>query len=121
MEKTQQLEEAEKKLDELEVTFAAKRDDQVAAVRMECVLDKLQDIEALRKNFDKERQAWYHEEWTVWKTAAQGEKDELLLQRPLRVRVVLAVGTLLIVLSTSNFSRSTSSVGIDSFAVQTVP
>jgi hypothetical protein len=64
------------------VTLAAERDEQVAAVRMECELNKLRDIEALRKNFDKEREAWYREkeEWTAWKTAAQGEKDELLLQ-----------------------------------------
>ena len=80
-EKTRLVEEAEKKLDELEVTLAASRDEQVAAVRMECKLDKLRDIEALRKNFDKETQAWYREkEWTAWKTAAQGEKHELLLQ-----------------------------------------
>ena len=81
-ERERQLAETKTKPDEAEVTFAAERDEQVAAVRLECELDKLRDIEALRKNFDKERQAWYHEkeEWTTWKTAAQGEKDELLLQ-----------------------------------------
>ena len=72
----------EERLGAAEVTFEGQRDVQVAAVKMECELDKLRDIEALRKNFDKERQLWYQEkeEWAVWKTAAQGEKDELLLQ-----------------------------------------
>ena len=56
-EKERQLAEAketfEKHLGEVEVTFAGQHDEQVAAVRMECELDKLRDIEALRKNFDK--------------------------------------------------------------------
>ena len=82
--KKRQLAEAketyEKSLGDAEVTFVKQRDEQVAAVEMECELDKLWDIEALRKNFDKERQLWYQEkeEWAVWKAAAQGEKDELL-------------------------------------------
>ena len=58
VEKERQLAEAEKKLGEAEVTFAAKCDEQVTAVRMECELDKLWDIEALCKNFDKERQSF---------------------------------------------------------------
>ena len=57
-ERERQLAETKTKLDEAEGTFAAERDEQVAAVRLECELDKLRDIEALRKNFDKERQAW---------------------------------------------------------------
>ena len=58
------------------MTFEGQRDAQVAAVKMECELDKLRDIEALRKNFGKERQLWYQEkgEWAVWKTAAQGAR-----------------------------------------------
>ena len=54
VEKERQLAEAketyEKSLGDAEVTFARQRDEQVAAVKMECELDKLRDIEALRKN-----------------------------------------------------------------------
>lgn len=62
--KTQRLKEAKKKLEELKVTFVAERDEQVAVVRMKFELDKLWDIEALSKNFDK---VWYceREEWTA--------------------------------------------------------
>ena len=85
-EKDRQLAEAkaayEKGLREAEVTFATQRDEQMAAVKLECELDKLRDIEALRKKFDKEKQLWHQEkeEWAVWKTAAQSEKDELMLK-----------------------------------------
>ena len=86
LEKERQLVNAEetyaKKLEELEVTYSRARDQEVSAVKMECELNKLREIEALRQSFDKERQVWYRdkEEWTIWKAAAQGEKDELLLQ-----------------------------------------
>ena len=40
----------------LEVTLTRQHDEQVAAVKMECELHKLQDVEALQQNFDKERQ-----------------------------------------------------------------
>ena len=85
-EKEHELAEAEtvcaRRLEEAEVTFEKRREDAVAAVKVECELLRLREMEALRQNSDRERQHWLSEkdEWASWKETVQGEKDELLGQ-----------------------------------------